>query len=89
MRITIIFTPLFSEQVQTEECTVNVENGTCVRQLLDILINKFGQDFRGIIPSSNDPPGILVVRNHHVVRNLDEELADGDLIDFIVPPSGG
>jgi molybdopterin converting factor small subunit len=89
MRITITFTPLFGEQVQTEECTVNVENGTCVRELLDILVNKFGQGFRSVIPSSNDPPGILVVLNHRVVRDLNEKLADGDLIGFIVPPSGG
>jgi molybdopterin converting factor small subunit len=89
MRITITFTPLFSEQVQAEECTVNVENGTCVRGLLDILIGKFGQGFRSVIPSSNEPPGILVVRNHRVVRNLKEKLSDGDRIGFIVPPSGG
>jgi hypothetical protein len=57
MRITIIFTPLFSEQVQTEECTVNVENGTCVRQLLDILINKFGQDFRALFHLVMTPQG--------------------------------
>ena len=89
MRITIVFTPLFSGLVQTEEYVIDVESGTCVRELLDILIGKFGQGFRSVIPSSNEPPGILVVRNHRVVRNLKEKLSDGDRIGFIVPPSGG
>lgn len=89
MKITIIFAPLFSGLVQTEECIINVESGTHVRELLDIVINEFGPGLSGIIPSNNDPPGILVVRNHRVVRDIDEELANGDSIAFIIPPSGG
>jgi len=89
MRITVIFAPLFSELVRTEKCTIDVDIGTSVRGLLEIITNEFGQSLGGIIPSNNDPPGILIVRNQRIVRRLDEELSDGDSITFIVPPTGG
>jgi molybdopterin synthase sulfur carrier subunit len=74
---------------------ITVPEGSTLRALLDILVAKFGEDFRKIIYRDESKElrrglrPLINGRDIGVLGGLDVELQDGDRISLLPPLSGG
>jgi molybdopterin converting factor small subunit len=89
MKVTVMFAPLFNEEVGIRECTIEVEEGADLNRLFKLLIERYGDVFKEVALAASKHSGILVLRNSQIVINMGEALRDGDKISFAIPLSGG
>ncbi|NLI59680.1 MAG: MoaD/ThiS family protein [Clostridium sp.] len=89
MRITVVFAPWLNERIGIKESVIQVEAGTTLRQLFDLLVERHGKGFEDIDIAVGKHSGILVLLNNEIVMDMQRLLSDGDEISFAIPLSGG
>lgn len=89
MKITVVLTPWFTEVTGVDQQVVELSEGACIEELMQILIRDFGTAFERLIVGPSRLSGMIILRNGGITKSMSEKLADGDTISFIVPLSGG
>ena len=90
MKIKIKFFSFFRDLFQTAEKDVDMESGTNVQDLLNLLCDSPAKRER-MFEGQGLKPYLAILRNGKHISNLDgleTKLDDGDLIS-IFPPAGG
>ena len=90
MKIKIKFFSFFRDLFQAEEKEVQMESGTNVHDLLNLLCDSFKKRER-MFEGQGLKPYLAILKNGkhiHSLNGLDTKLDDGDLI-AIFPPAGG
>lgn len=91
MHIKIRFLAMFKEIVGREEISREVEVGTTIGDVLDMLAKEYGKDFRETIDKKTGQVDVntLVMLNGRNVRDTNEKLKDNDLVIITAPVGGG
>lgn len=91
MHIKIRFLAMFKEIVGREKISREVEVGTTIGDVLDMLAKEYGKDFRETIDKKTGQVDVntLVMLNGRNVRDTNEKLKDNDLVIITAPVGGG
>ncbi len=89
MQITVAFAPYLHEKAGIRKSIIEVESGTNLRRLFELLAERHGRAFEDITSAVGKYSGILVLLNNEIVMCMDRQLSDGDEISFAIPLSGG
>lgn len=89
--IKIRFFATFKEIVGKGEITHNIRSTTTLGEILNMLGEKYGKDFKQTINKNTKQIDIntLIMLNGQNVRDIDVKLKDNDVIIITVPLGGG
>ena len=90
-RIRIQFFAMYREIVGKKEVVQNMASQTTLKEVLNELAKKYGQDFKETIDKKTGQVDVntLVMLNGRNIRETDVKLKDNDLIIITVPAGGG
>jgi MoaD family protein len=82
---------MFKEIVGREEISQEVEAGTTIGEVLNMLAKEYGKDFRETIDKKTGQVDVntLVMLNGRNVRDTNAKVKDNDLVIITVPVCGG
>ncbi|MBE0477762.1 MoaD/ThiS family protein [Candidatus Aerophobetes bacterium] len=71
-----------------DELTVELEESSTVKSLLDKLLSMYGEDLRRLVGSPEKGFRVMVMANGQMVK-YDHRLKDNDELSLILPVAGG
>ena len=92
MKIKLKFTAQIKDVVGANSDTVNLEDGCKLQGLLDVLVDKYGTDFKSILFDDDGlyrHSNLIVVNQSQVGYDENIELTDGVKVTLMSPISGG
>jgi MoaD family protein len=87
--ISLKFYSVLRTVVGREELRLRLKGGARVREAVDQLNRRYGDDMRRRLARRDDWIIMLNDRNIRYLKDLETPLADGDRIDILAPLSGG
>jgi MoaD family protein len=90
MRVAVRAFALLKDKIGTGEVTVYLPEGATVKQLIEMLGEKYGEDLTNILLTRDHELSDEVMVSLNGTRvDADDPLQDGSLVFFIPPLSGG
>ena len=91
MQVVVKAYALLKEKTGVGEVALDVEEGSTVRHLIDLLGEKYGRDIASLLLTSSGEIDSDVLVSHNDVRitSADTPLSQGDLVLFLSPMPGG
>lgn len=91
MQVVVKAYALLKQRAGTGEIALEVEEGSTVRHLIELLGEKYGRDLANIVltTSGEIDSDVLVSHNDVRITDADTPLSQGDLVLFLSPLAGG
>ena len=93
MRVTIRYFSVIREITGTREEAIDVSEGTTIKEILKLLVKKYGKDFRRMIRSGRDLRGLQIIYfvNGQNIKTLNgfKTQVHGESELVIIPPVAG
>ncbi len=91
MQVVVKAYALLKQRTGTGEIALEVEEGSTVRHLIELLGERYGRDLANIIltTSGEIDSDVLVSHNDIRITDADTPLSQGDLVLFLSPLAGG
>ena len=91
MQVVVKAYALLKQRAGTGEIALEVEEGSTVRHLIELLGERYGRDLANIVltASGEIDTDVLVSHNDIRITDADTPLSQGDLVLFLSPLPGG